>query len=87
MLKLTCTYKTERGAAAASSRLAGELRRKFAGQIYLLGPAPAFYERLRGLYTWQIIVRSPRRDTLVKVADSLPKAGWSCELDPMSLIQ
>lgn len=87
LLKLTCTYKTERGAAAASSRLAGELRRKFAGQIYLLGPAPAFYERLRGLYTWQIIVRSPRRDTLVKVADSLPKAGWSCELDPMSLIQ
>lgn len=85
LLKLTCTYKTERGAAAASSRLASELRRQFSGQIFILGPTPAFYERLRGLYTWQIIVRAPQRPTLVDVAAHVP-AGWQVELDPVNLI-
>ena len=85
LLKLTCTYKTERGAATASRRLASELRQKFGTQIYLLGPAPAFYERLRGLYTWQIVIRAPRRDILIKVSECIP-TSWQLELDPNSLI-
>ena len=86
LLKLTCAYKTERGATIAASKLAKKLRQDYPN-IKLLGPAPAFYERLRGLYRWQIIVRSGKRSTLVTIASDIAKApNWQVELDPGSLI-
>lgn len=86
LLKLTCAYKTERGATIAASKLAKKLRQDYPS-IKLLGPAPAFYERLRGLYRWQIIVRSGKRSTLVTIASDIAKApNWQVELDPGSLI-
>ena len=88
LLKISCAYKTERGATVATGRLASELRRDYADQIKLLGPAPAFYERLRGLYRWQIVVRCSRRATLVAIADTIAqkKGNWQIELDPISLL-
>jgi primosomal protein N' (replication factor Y) len=49
----------------------------------VVGPAPAFMERLRGRYRWQVILRSPDpRPVLRALArDSLPR-GWSVDLDP-----
>ena len=85
LLKLTCTYKTERGAAGASSRLANHLRTAYRDQVAVLGPAPSFYERLGGQYTWQIVVRAPRRTTLQQILSELP-LGWHAELDPLSLL-
>lgn len=86
LLKLTCAYKTERGATIAASKLAKKLRQDYPS-IKLLGPAPAFYERLRGLYRWQIIVRSSKRSTLVTIASDIAKTpSWQVELDPGSLI-
>lgn len=86
LLKLTCAYKTERGATIAASKLAKKLRQDYPN-IKLLGPAPAFYERLRGLYRWQIIVRSSKRSTLVTIASDIAKTpSWQVELDPGSLI-
>lgn len=86
LLKLTCAYKTERGATVASGRLASDLRKRYSDQIKLLGPAPAFYERMRGLYRWQIIVRASRRASLAEIAANLPTSHWQSELDPISLI-
>ncbi|HEY7349690.1 MAG TPA: primosomal protein N' [Ktedonobacterales bacterium] len=53
----------------------------------LVGPAPAFMERLRERYRWQIIVRSPDlRPLLREVApEELPR-GWSVNIDPMSTL-
>ena len=88
LLKLSCAYKTERGAIVAASKLANQLRRQHGADIKLLGPAPAFYERMRGLYRWQIVVRASKRTTLVTIADQVAKSSgnWQIELDPISLI-
>lgn len=86
LLKLSCAYKTERGATVASGRLARGLRQQHGDQIMLLGPAPAFYERMRGLYRWQIIVRASKRSTLAAIAATIPTDKWQIELDPVSLI-
>lgn len=53
----------------------------------LVGPAPAFLERLREQYRWQIIARGPDlRPLLRKVApEELPR-GWSVNIDPMSTL-
>lgn len=84
LLKLTCTYKTERGAIQASRTLAGKLRQQFES-IEILGPAPAFYERLGGKYRWQLIVKASSRSPLIEIAKTVD-ASWQYDLDPMSLL-
>lgn len=90
LLKLTCSYKTEAGAVRAANKLADEITEKFGERkIKLLGPAPSFYERLRGLYRWQIVVRAVSHQTLVEIAGFTETAGkgkWAIELDPGSLL-
>lgn len=89
LLKLSCAYKSEAGAVRAARKLAGEINAQFAGAVQLLGPAPSFHERLRGLYRWQITVRATSHKTIVAVAELAAKATkgkWSIELDPGSLI-
>ena len=51
----------------------------------LVGPAPAFLERLRGRYRWQLILRSPDPRPLLRglTHDDLPR-GWSVDVDPVS---
>jgi primosomal protein N' (replication factor Y) (superfamily II helicase) len=49
----------------------------------LVGPAPAFMERLRGRYRWQIILRGP--DPLQALRALAPDAlspGWAIDVDP-----
>ena len=88
LLKLTCSYKTEQGAVAAARKLANQLRRDYSQSVKLLGPAPAFYERLRGQYCWQIVVRASKRTILTKIAGQVASStsNWQIELDPISLI-
>lgn len=84
LLKLTCSYKTEAGAVAASQKLAQAIRRNHPNTD-VLGPTPAFHERLGGNYRWQIIVKSKTRSQLVNIAKSAPQ-GWQADLDPASLL-
>jgi primosomal protein N' (replication factor Y) (superfamily II helicase) len=84
LLKLSCSYKTEAGAVAASRKMAEQLRRHYPG-LQILGPTPAFYERLGGAYRWQLIVKSKQRKLLVEIAKSTPQ-GWQADLDPVSLL-
>ena len=50
----------------------------------LIGPAPAFTQRLRGRYRYQIIIRSP--DPLPLLSSINFPQGWSVDIDPVSLI-
>ncbi len=84
LLKLQCSYKTERGAINASKRLSDSIKQQFPSTT-VLGPTPAFYERLGGAYRWQIVVKSKERAILVKIANSLPQ-NWQYDLDPASLL-
>lgn len=86
LLKLTCTYKTEAGAAKAAGELKNQLQKSAPKSVTVLGPSPAFYERVRDSYRWQIIAKSPHREDLIKLLDQVPPVKWQAELDPVSLL-
>jgi primosomal protein N' (replication factor Y) len=54
-------------------------------QLRLLGPAPSFYEKSSGKYSWQIIVISNSRNKLTDIVPSLPK-DFFFDLDPTSFL-
>jgi primosomal protein N' (replication factor Y) (superfamily II helicase) len=47
----------------------------------IVGPAPALLERVRGKYHWQMIVRGPDLQRLLRVIEA---AGWNVDIDPVS---
>lgn len=50
----------------------------------LIGPAPAFFAKRRGLYRWQIILRAEDpADLLGQIEIS---AGWRVDIDPVSVL-
>jgi primosomal protein N' (replication factor Y) len=53
----------------------------------VVGPAPAFMERLRGQYRWHLIARGPDLRPLLHAltADDLPR-GWAVDVDPSSTL-
>lgn len=85
LLKLTCIYKTE-AAAVKNSRAFADTLRKVYPTIEILGPTPAFYERQRDTYRWQITVKSQVRSTLLDVIKNLPKTHWQYDIDPVTLL-
>lgn len=86
LLRLTCSYKTEAAAIRNAQQLAKTLRQHAPATVVLFGPTPAFYERQRDSYRWQIIVKSPKRSDLVALLKHVPPTHWQFELDPTSLI-
>ncbi|MGE5333929.1 MAG: primosomal protein N' [Nitrososphaerota archaeon] len=56
-------------------------------QSDIVGPAPAFMERLRGAYRWQVIVRGPELRPLLHALahEDLPR-GWVIDIDPASTL-
>ncbi|HEX6258692.1 MAG TPA: primosomal protein N' [Candidatus Saccharimonadales bacterium] len=85
LLKLTCAYKTE----AAAVRNAREFAKVLRGSqlaITVMGPAPAFYERIRDTYRWQLIIKSHDRKELLAALSFLPAGNWQYELDPTTLL-
>lgn len=86
LLRLTCSYKTEAAAIKNAQQLAKTLRATAPNTVILFGPTPAFYERQRDSYRWQIVVKSPKRSDLVALLKHLPPTHWQFELDPTSLI-
>jgi primosomal protein N' (replication factor Y) len=86
LLKLTCVYKSEAAAVRAARDLARTLRREAPAGVTILGPAPAFYERVRDTYRWQLTIKSPSRPDLITLLTHVPKDRWQYELDPSSLL-
>ncbi len=86
LLKLTCVYKSEAAAVRNARTLAKELRAKAGQDVQILGPTPAFYERQRDTYRWQLVLKSPQRSQLVAILKHVPAQHWQFELDPTSLL-
>lgn len=86
LLKLTCIYKTETSAIRASNELAKLLRPHLPAGARIMGPAPAFYERTRDTYRWQLIIKSPSRTGLLELIPLVPAARWQVDIDPASLL-
>jgi len=86
LLKLTCVYKTEAAAIRNTKSLAQTLRTKLPPEVEILGPTPAFYERQRDTYRWQLVLKSTKRSLLVDALSYLPPSHWQSELDPTNLL-
>ena len=85
LLKLTCTYKTEAAAIRNSKALANLIRTQHP-DVSVLGPTPAFYERQRDTYRWQITVKSAKRAQLLEIISEIPSQYWQYDIDPMNLL-
>lgn len=74
--------ETQRMAAVVRQRLASM---GLEGQgASLLGPAPAFFERHRGYYRWQLLLRAPDPAVVLRGLD-IP-FGWRIDIDPVTLL-
>ncbi len=76
------------GARRAAERLAERLRERIERlglvDIELVGPAPAFYSRVRGRSRWHIIVKAPEPRDLLFGFEAGP--GWRADIDPVDLL-
>lgn len=86
LLKLTCIYKSESQAIKNTKKLANELGQRINHEVQILGPAPAFYERINDTYRWQLVLKSPKREYLIQALKFIPSTHWQSELDPTSLL-
>ena len=86
LLKMVCSYKTEATSVRSAKKLAETLRELLPDDVEILGPTPAFYERSRDTYRWQLVLKSPKREHLLQALSHLPATHWQFELDPISLL-
>lgn len=85
LLKLTCSYKTEAAAIRNAQQLAATITQRHPS-VRVLGPTPAFYERQRDQYRWQLTIKSSSRKVLTDICSELPGAHWQFDIDPYSLL-
>ena len=87
MLKLNCTYKTEKITIQNTRKEANNIKKQFGDKIQILGPTPAFHEKTNAGYRWQIIVRAKKRSILLDIAANYSeKPHWSIDIDPPTLL-
>jgi len=83
LMKIWVQKKSQQASEKAISTIAEKLHSE--SSIRILGPAPSFYEKSAGLYSWQIIVTSSNRKKLSELVIDLPKDTFF-DLDPVSLL-
>lgn len=69
---------------ALKATLDAEILRLGLPQTDVVGPAPAFFHRLRGQTRWQLVVFSPDPHTLLE-SIAVP-VGWRIDVDPTDLL-
>ena len=88
MARLVFAHRDRHAAQEAAERLAARLRYRLkeAGRSAedLIGPAPAFFMRVRGRYRWHILVRHPAPADFLRTVQ-IP-AGWSVDIDPLDVL-
>ena len=87
LLKLNCTYKTEKTTIQNTRKEANNIKKQFGDKIQILGPTPAFHEKTNAGYKWQIVVRAKKRSILLDIAANYSeKPHWSIDIDPPTLL-
>ncbi|MFN2147566.1 MAG: primosomal protein N' [Anaerolineales bacterium] len=86
LARLVYRHTSSRRAEREAERLASVLKasaREAGTAVDLIGPAPCFFERVRGLYRWHLILRGS--DPAGAIPETLPE-GWAVDIDPVSLL-
>jgi primosomal protein N' (replication factor Y) len=80
------SFNEERARTAASAlRAKLEAHRRTAGiEVDILGPAPAYFRRIRGRFRWQIVLRGD--DVVAFLHGVVIPPVWQVDVDPESLL-
>lgn len=81
LLRLTIQRSTAKKAEVAALKLAESLP----DNIKIDGPAPAFHEKQASKFRWQLVIKAPKRSTLLAIIKQLPN-NVSYDIDPITLI-
>jgi len=73
--------KSASGCQKAGETILKKLKKKFPS-VELIGPLADTHERKGPNYHWHILIKSPKRSTIVEIAESLG-TSWTVELDPI----
>lgn len=88
LARLVYSHSHEARCRAAAEALAlelqAEINRRGLPGLEVIGPAPAFRQRLRGRFRWHIIIRGVDPGVLFE-SMVLPR-GWVLDVDPVSLL-
>ncbi|MGC9357364.1 MAG: replication restart helicase PriA, partial [Anaerolineae bacterium] len=88
MARLLFRHPNADKARRAAETLAMELRERLKAEDLpasdLIGPAPAFFARVRGRYRWQILLRHV--DPADFLRDVEIPAGWRVDVDPVDVL-
>lgn len=76
--------RAQRSAELMAQRLRALLTQRGLPITELIGPAPAFFARVRGLYRWQILLRSMAPADLLRPLELPP--GWVVDIDPINIL-
>ena len=83
---------SEAGCDAEAGRVAAALRAAAGrGPVQVLGPAPSPLSRLRGLWRFQVLLKSRERAALRAVVAALPRGGPGdvrriVDVDPINML-
>ena len=80
----TSREKARTRAREYAAELKSRMREGGYSATQMIGPVPCFFERIRGEYRWQIILRGP--DPVPLFRDHRPGGDWILEVDPPSLL-
>jgi primosomal protein N' (replication factor Y) len=75
--------KADSEARKLAKQIEGLLSTDDRRQTTIIGPVPCFFEKQEGQYRWQIILRGPQPEEILR---GLKLDGWRVEVDPTSLL-
>jgi primosomal protein N' (replication factor Y) len=75
--------KAEAEARRVAEKVTTNIQANKRMQTSLIGPAPCFFGKVAGLYRWQIVLRGPQPEALVR---GMRLEGWRVEVGPVSLL-
>jgi primosomal protein N' (replication factor Y) len=88
MARLLTRHKRARKAKAAAEALAAQIRAALADADLppddLIGPAPAFFARVRGNYRWHLLLRHLDPPAFLREVNIPP--GWRVDIDPVDVL-
>lgn len=76
--------KAEEAARKLAEQLTSAIQRLGLADTSLIGPAPAYFERLGGQSRWQILLRGPDPHALLTALP--PGPGWRVDVDAIDLL-
>ena len=74
-------------AAELAAEIEDRARQSALPSVSLIGPAPAFLQRLHGRWRWQILVRATRPHELQSLLCQIElPPGWRLDIDPLDML-